>query len=218
MNYSAFQHKHLALRESLNLFLESLHPNAGQRFQTLTQSFFERPTLSDENQIAYAIRQPVKATRSLLAENRLYNSRFEQRRNTVERVALVRRYCEGFKIPQREDYLDLIRKDERSRIFASFHFGDFLYGSAILFSLDSSKRSKYVLSLKRNSSASYSNLAAGFSGAALGPECELLHRETGASKLSQILRAGNSSILLFCDIPPGLNETAEVRFLNRRLP
>jgi len=40
--------------------------------------------------------------------------------------------------------------------------------------------------------------------------------ETGSSKLSQILRAGNASILLFCDIPPGLNETTEVNFLNRR--
>tara|TARA_B110000858_G_scaffold196515_1_gene255517 strand:+ start:23951 stop:24901 length:951 start_codon:yes stop_codon:yes gene_type:complete len=214
--YSAFHHKHLALRESLNLFLESLRPNAAQRFQTLAQSLFERPTLDEENQIAYAFRQPVKEIRSLLAENRLHNLRFEQRRNTVERAALVQRYCEGFKIPQREDYLDLIRKDERSRIFTSFHCGDFLYGSASLFNLDSSKRKKFVLSLNRNSSACYSNLSAGFSNTALGPKCELLLTETGTSKLSQILRAGNSSILLFCDLPPGLNETTEVNFLNRQ--
>jgi len=214
--YSAFQHKHLALLESPNLFLEKLRPNAGQKFQTLTQSLFERPTLDDENQIAYAFRQPVNAVNSLLAKNRLHNCRFEQRRNKIERPSLVQRYCEDFKIPQREGYVDLIKKDGRSRIVASFHCGDFLYGSASLFSLDSNKRRKYVLTLNRSSTACYSNLAAGFGRGAPDPECELLLCETDSSKLSQILRAGNASILLFCDVPPGLNETTEVSFLNRR--
>lgn len=215
MIYSAFQHKHLVLLESLDLFLEKLRPNAGQSFQTLTQSLFERPTLEDENQIAFAFRQSTSAINSLLAKNRLHNCRFEQRRNKVGRGPLVQRYCEGFKIPQREDYLDLIQKDERSRIVASFHCGDFLFGSASLFSLDSNKRRKYVLSLNRSSPACYANLAAGFGHKAVGPECELLLCETDSSKLSQILRAGNASLLLFCDVPPGLNEAIEVKFLNR---
>lgn len=216
MIYSVFQHKRYALRESLSLLLEKLRPNASRRFSTLKQSLFERPTLGDESQIAYLFRQSLKVTRSLLAKNRLHNSRFEQRRKSLERAALVKRYCDNFKIPQREDYLDLLRKDERSRILVSFHCGDYLYGSASLLSLESNKRDKYVLSLNRNSSASFSNLATGFSGKKLGSECELLLAETSTSKLSQILRRGNSSILLFCDIPPGLNETTEVNFLNRR--
>jgi hypothetical protein len=214
--YSAFQHKRLLLPDSLNLFLEKLRPNAGKKFQTLTRSLFERPTLDDENQIAYAFRQPVNAVNSLLAKNRLHNCRFERRRNKVEQASLVQRYCEGFEIPQREDYLELIRNDGRSRIVASFHCGDFLYGSASLFSLDSKQRNKYVLSLNRSSDACYSNLSAGFDRGAPGPECELLLCETGSSKLSQILRAGNAPILLFCDVPPGLNETTEVSFLNRQ--
>lgn len=216
MIYSPFQHKHLLLHESLNLFLEKLRPNARQRFQTLTQSLFERPTLDEENQIAHAFRQPVNAIDTLLARNRLHNCRFEQRRHKVERASLVQRYCEGFEIPQREDYLELIRKDGRSRIVASFHSGDFLYGSASLFSIDSNKRRKYVLSLNRSSIACYSNLTAGFGHEAPGPGSELLLCETGSSKLSQILRAGNASILLFCDVPPGLNETTDVEFLNRQ--
>jgi hypothetical protein len=216
VTYSAFQHKHLVLRESLDLFLEKLRPNAGQSFQTLTQSLFERPTLEDENQIAFAFRQSTSAVKSLLAKNRFHNCRFEQRRNRVERGSLVRRYCEGFEFPQRDDYLDLIKKDGRSRIVASFHCGDFLFGSATLFSLDSKKHKKYVLSLNRSSHACFANLAAGFGLKAVGPECELLLYETESSKLSQILRAGNASLLLFCDLPPGLNETIEVKFLNRQ--
>lgn len=215
MIYSAFQHKHPDLRESLNLLIEKLRPNAGQKFQSLAQSLFERPTLDDENQIAYALRQPIAVINSLLAKNRRHNCRFEQRRNSAEREGLVQHYCKEFQIPQREDYLHLVRNDERSRIVVSFHCGDFLYGSASLFSLDSNQRRKYVLSLNRNSDACYTNLAAGFNHKAPGPECELLLDETPASKLSQILRAGNASVLLFCDVPPGLNETTEVRFLNR---
>lgn len=215
MIYSPFRHNHPILCESLKFILEKTRPHARQRFQTLTQSLFERPTVYDETQIALAFRQPIKTIGSLLAKNRLHNSRFEQRRNKTERIALVRRYCEDFKIPQREDYLGLIQKDGRSRIIASFHCGDFLYGAASLLVLDSSKRGKYVLSLNRSSSACYSNLASGFSRQILMPERELLLGETDSSVLSQILRAGDASVLLFCDIPPGLNETTEVNFLNR---
>lgn len=215
MIYSPFRHKQPIFCESLKLGLEKTRPHAGQTFQTLTESLFERPTLYEETQIALAIRQPVNAISCLLAKNRLHNSRFEQRRNRVERSSLVQRYCEGFKIPQREDYLGLIQKDRRSRIIVSFHCGDFLYGCASLLVLDGSKRRKYVMSLNRSSNACYSNLAAGFSRQIPGPECELLLGETDASTLSQILRAGNASILLFCDIPPGLIETTAVNFLNR---
>lgn len=213
---SVFSHKHLALSESLDLFLEKARPNAEQKFQALSQSLFERPTLDDETQIAYALRQSENTVSSLLAKNRLHNRRFEQRRNRVERASKVQHYCEGFKISQRSDYLRLVQNDKRSRIIASFHFGDFLYGSASLLGLDGTERRKYVLSMNRSSNACYSNLAAGFSSEVLGQECELLLGSTSSSQLSQKLRAGNTSILLFCDVPPGLNEITEVTFLNRR--
>ena len=213
---SAFKHSRSPVCESLGLFLERQRPPSGQEFQTLTQSLFTRPTLDREKLIAQAFRQPLAAMQSLLAKNRLYNRRFEQRRNVVERTALVARYCEGFEIPQREDYLNLVREDGRSRIFASFHCGDFLYGSASLLSLEGKARHQYVLSLNRSSNACYRNLISGFRDAAPGPECELLHGETASQTLSQLLRAGDTSIFLFCDVPPGLNETTEVDFLNRR--
>ncbi len=216
MLYSAFHHKPLILCESLKFFLERTRPNARKEFESLTQSLFERPTLDRENQIAYLLRQPANTIRDLLAKNRLHNCRFEQRRNRAERALSVKRYCDNFKIPQHDDYLDLIQKDQRSRVIVSFHCGDFLYGSASLLNLDRNKRKKYVLSLNRSSSAFYANLAAGFSHEFSATEHELLHGETDSSQLSQILRAGNASILLFCDVPPGLNETIEVNFLNRR--
>ena len=71
MIYSAFKHKHPVLRESRRpLPREATAQMQEQRFQTLTQALFERPTLDDENQIAYAFRQPVSTVNSLLAKNR----------------------------------------------------------------------------------------------------------------------------------------------------
>ncbi len=215
VHYSAFQHEAAAVRESLKLSLERMRPNAGQQFSTLTRSLFERPTRDDEYQVAYAIRQPIDETRLLLAKNRLHNRRFEQRRNSVERAPLVRRYCAGFEIPQRKDFLTLIRGDARSRIIASFHCGDFLYGTASLFALENESRQQHVLTLNKGSDACFANLEAGFGATAATAECELLLQESDTQTLSRMLRAGDTSLLLFCDIPPGLNETCEVRFLGR---
>jgi Bacterial lipid A biosynthesis acyltransferase len=213
--YSAFQHRRLAALESLRLLRERQRSNSQGKIETLTQALFERPVLEDEIRIAAAIRQPLSTVRMFLAKNRIYNRRFEQRRNTVEREVLVRRYCEGFTLSQHDDYLSLIRSDARSRIIVSFHIGDFLFGSACLLGLENSARRHYVLTLNKASKACYSNLAAGFGAAAPGPECELLFEATTSVQLSQILRTPNNSLLLFCDVPGGLNQTTEVEFLNR---
>lgn len=203
---NAFKNRCRILGGPLELLLEKLRSNSERKFETLTQSLFERPTLEDEKLIATAFRQPSHFVNACLAKNRIYNSRFEQRRNQLGRVALVRRYCESFHIPQREEYLDLVRLDTRSRIVASFHCGDFLFGSANLLGLDARTRKKYVVSLNRSSSACYLNLAAGLRENTANPDCEILLDETSSSDISQKLRAGNTSILLFCDLPPGLNE------------
>tara|TARA_R110002073_G_scaffold41186_1_gene116630 strand:- start:387 stop:896 length:510 start_codon:yes stop_codon:yes gene_type:complete len=72
-----------------------------------------------------------------------------------------------------------------------------------------------VLSLNRSAGASFTNLVTGFGPRAPRSECELLLSEHSSSDLSQLLRAGNTSLLLFCDVPPGLTETVQVSFLNR---
>ncbi|GJM11722.1 MAG: hypothetical protein DHS20C12_01250 [Pseudohongiella sp.] len=208
--------KILTMVESVALLFEKRRPNAGQNFQSFTQALFERSTIESERHIAHAFRHPQSDMSSLLAKNRLHNLRFEQRRNTIAPAAKVRSYCEAFQIPQRDDYLNLVRNDSRSRIIASFHCGDFLYGSASLLSLDRGNARKYVLSLNRASSACHSNLATGFNNRAPDKQSELLLSESSSTELSQLLRAANTSILLFCDVPFGLNETTEVNFLNRR--
>ncbi|MEX0963172.1 MAG: hypothetical protein WDZ52_03900 [Pseudohongiellaceae bacterium] len=212
---SRFLHKQGGLGYWLNLLYEKYRPRLRQSFDTLAQGLYNRPSLAGEHHISLLLRLPLHETQILLAKNRLHNSRFEHRRTTVDDKTIVRRYCRAFQLPQREDYLELVRSDGRSRIIASFHCGDFLYGSARLFELDAATRRKYVLSLNKSTPACYANLLAGFGPAAPGAECELLLSDSTSSTLSQLLRAGNTSLLLFCDLPPGLTEVTRIRFLNR---
>jgi hypothetical protein len=213
---NTFRHRQSLASRRLLLLLERHRSNPCVPFDTLAQALFERGDSVREKQISILLRQPLSVVQALLARNRLYNKYIERRRNEIAEATRVRHYCQGFQIPQQEEYLNLLHHDPRSRIVVSFHFGDFIYGSASLFALESDTRQKYVLSLNRNSDACYSNLAAGYSCKAADRSSELLHSSVNSSMLSQKLRAGNTSLLLFCDMPPGLNEGLSLTFLNRQ--
>ena len=212
---SAFHHGRSRFRHRLNILFERLRPNAITEPQSLTCALYQRPTKDGEQLLAYLLRQPIRDVTALLASNRAHNSGLERSRNIIYSQSLVRQYCSKILIPQHEDYLILERDDPRSRIVVSFHFGDFIYGCAKLFTLGSNARRKFVLSLNNSSSACYSNLLAGFGSEAPRPETELPLLQTSTARLSELLRAGNTSILLFCDLPPGLGEGTQVRLLNR---
>lgn len=212
---SAFRHRQGDLRSLLRLRYEHSRPNATQAFTQIAQALYYRPTLNAEHQLSIALRRSHADIRGLLAQNRLYNKCFESRRNLPARPSQVRRYCQRIQVPQAEEYLELLRTDQRSRVVASFHFGDFLYGSARLFGLESVGRRNFVLSLNRSPDRSFVNMAAGFGASAPKRESELLYHETKTIQLSQFLRSGKVSILLFCDLPQGLNQTIEVRLLGR---
>ena len=194
---SAFHHGRAGLRHRFNILFERLRPNAITEPKSLTGALYQRPTKDGEQLLAYLLRQPIRDVTALLASNRAHNSGLERSRNIIHSQSLVRQYCSKILIPQHEDYLHLERDDPRSRIVASFHFGDFIYGCARLFTLGSNARSKFVLSLNNSSSACYSNLSAGFGSEAPGPETELPLLQTSTARLSELLRAGNTSILLF---------------------
>ena len=182
---------------------------------SLTHALYLRPTLDVEVQISILMRQPLAAVRPLLARTRLHNKCFEIRRSERARPEQVRRYCERIRLAQQQEYLDLVRMDRRSRIVASFHIGDYLYGAARLFSTESASRRKFVVSLNRSAAASFENLASGFDSSAPSIENELLLGSGSSTQLSGLLRDGSTSLLLFCDLPGGLTESAQVRFLDR---
>lgn|GEM_PF-1773058 len=212
---SSFRSKQGSVLRSLALLIERLRPNAAQPFASLSQSLYARPTLNWERQTAQLLRQPLAEVQSLLAANRLHNRRFERRRNGSDNQERIRSYCNNIQLPQQEEYLALIRRDDRSRVIASFHCGDFLYGSAKLFRLNNSTRRNLVLSLNRSAPTCFANLSAGYGDEQPWRDCELLLEQCSSIQLSRLLRAGKTSLLLYCDVPPGLNASTQLCFLGR---
>lgn len=212
---SNFRPRQGPLSRRLALLIEGLRPNAAQPFASLSQSLYARPTFNWERQTALLLRQPLADVQALLAENRLHNRRFERRRNVADSRGRIRSYCNSIQLPQQEEYLDLIHRDDRSRVIASFHFGDFLYGSAKLFRLNNSTRRNIVLSLNRSATACFANLSAAYGEEQPWRECELLLEQCSSVRLSRLLRAGKTSLLLYCDLPPGLSASTQLGFLGR---
>ena len=110
----------------------------------------------------------------------------------------------------------LSRDDTRSRIIASFHYGDYVFGLNTLMAAEANSRRRCVITLKAGSAAYFNNLARAFGDRAAGPESELILEGLSMLKVSRLLRAGSTTLVLFCDLPPNYGAKLELEFLGRR--
>lgn len=166
--------------------------------------------------IAMLLREPASSTRRLLTRNAIYLERLQASYNRrVPRNRLIK-HCSEFRLRQRQAYLNLLRDDERSRILAAYHFGDYVYGMNTLVCLENPERKRYVLSQRAASGAYFENLRLGLGNRAIDKSAELLTTDTNAAELSRLLRGGNTTLALYCDLPAGFGERVEVNFLGRR--
>mgnify|MGYP002630799406 CR=1 FL=1 len=165
--------------------------------------------------VSIFMRESLASVENILSRNAVFSRQLESRRDYKVAGKRILRYCKGFEIEQREDYQNLLQEDKRSRILASFHFGDYIYGMNTLVCLDSPGRERYVLSQKAASVQYFNNLRNGLGARAVDRSSELLFSEIKTPELSARLRNGNSTLVLFCDLPPGFGEHVEIKFLNR---
>lgn len=165
--------------------------------------------------IAFYLRESTNSVESILARNAIFFRQLELRRDRrVARKRIVK-HCREFRIGRRQDYRNLLRADKRSRILASYHFGDYVYGMNAFACLEDPKRQRYVLSQSAAKSTYFENLRNGLGASAIDRTAELICSETKAEELSRLLRNGNSTLVLFCDLPIGFGEWVEVKFLGR---
>ena len=195
---------------SLRSELEESTSAASSNTQGKHQSHMQALTL-----ISAFMHEPVRIVETSLKKNAAFLGIQEARRNTVIGRRKITDYFKTFRIEQRQDYLDLIKDDRRSRILATYHFGDYVYGMNTLACLEKPGRRRYVLSHSAANEAYFKNLRAGFGDRAINHSSEIICSQTNASNLSQLLRGGNSTLVLFCDLPAGFGELTEVHFLNR---
>lgn len=165
--------------------------------------------------IATLMREPIGSVKTSLARNANHIQQVDHRRDAQVSPRRIARYCKQFIVEQDADYKELLCKDERSRILASYHFGDYVYGMNVFACLDNPNRKRYVLSQSAASVAYFKNLQNGIGNRAIDRSAELVWSETRISDLSLLLRNGNSTLVMFCDLPIGFGERVEVKFLNR---
>ena len=166
--------------------------------------------------ISFYLREPLRQTRRLLRANHRHLARLHRLRNKPQCRGFIRRYAAGFDIPDRDAISELLRSDSRSRVIATFHFGDFVFGLNQFSLLAPASRRQFFLSLEAQPAVCYDNLRKAFGSGAATDNQQLLKSSASGTELSALLRQPGTDLYLFADLPPGHGELCEVTFLGRR--
>lgn len=175
-----------------------------------------RPTNSDLCKfISFSLREPLRAVVSILRQNVEFLHQVEYRRVHLIDRSRIRQYASSFELQQGSSFFRLIAMDGRSRILATYHFGDFVYGMNYLVCLDPPGRRRVVLSQTKSSPSNAENMRNAFGAKAAGDEAQLIGSSTTMVALSALLRRGCCTLVMFCDLPCGFGEPIQVKFLDR---
>ena len=166
--------------------------------------------------IATCLREPQGRTRRLLTANQNWIVALEQRRNTPQKRADLRRHVARISFPQRRKLLELITEDPRARLLVSYHFGDYIYGLNLLGAAIGGQAAVHYLSHAPGSAAYFANLRRAFGKLAVGPQRQLVVGEAGLGTLAPLLRSPGVQFVTFCDLGEQFGGRAEVDFLHRR--
>ncbi len=161
------------------------------------------------------LREPRGRVRQLLDANRKWLAALEYRRNNRLAEAELRRHVDRLHFPQAGLLRELLRDDARSRLLVSFHFGDYIYGLNLLGASVGACAKVVYLSRDPGSAAYFANLKLAFGETALGPDSQLLARETGLDRLAPLLRGRGVQFISFCDLGEEFGGRAPVEFLFR---
>ena len=161
------------------------------------------------------LREPLTTTSEIVVKNVRFLDEIEHRRNTALTKTELQQWRSSIHIARSQDYREQAAHDEGSRIIASFHFGDFIYGLNALMCLEGPHRRRLVYSQAKGSDAYYHNMRHCFGGRALTHDAQLTAAEADPLGLAQSLRKGNCTLVMFCDLPPSYGETTAVEFLGR---
>ncbi len=209
---------------------ESLHAAFGawSRLAAKPRSLYLRlrpsfsPKINNDRSIAslplshcYYLREPLVEVISLLRSNKAFLGKIEKTRNSYRSSKRLQQYISTFEIINLSELHTLYSTDQRSRILASFHFGDFLYGLNKLIAMQSDSIETKVLSQSKYSTIFQDNMIRGFGIAAPTADSQLLYDTVQTQVLAGFLRQQSVNLLMFADLPTNYGESVRVRFLGR---
>ncbi|MFT4886744.1 MAG: lauroyl/myristoyl acyltransferase [Pseudohongiellaceae bacterium] len=166
--------------------------------------------------IAFFLREPIHATAKALIKNRAFLDNIERLRNSVQSTAAASTFARRIQIPQYCQIRELLNRDQRSRIVASFHFGNFVYGLHKFVCLQREISNTAVLSQTKSSTEYIENMTRAFGGKGAGLGNQMLLDKVDVLGLSQFLRKSNRCLVMFADLPSEFGQTIEVEFLGRK--
>ncbi len=174
------------------------------------------PQLPVDLTLSYYLREPLASTRAHLKSNQRFLAKVEKFRNHFCSTSKLKNHIQGFTLHAEAQFQELAVNDPRSRIIASFHFGDFLYGLNKLIAAQPKTIRSHVLSQYRYSPLFMDNMQRGFGHNAPTPSTQLMIGQVTVSQLAALLRQKNRTLLMFADLPRAYGETVCVNFLGRQ--
>ena len=162
------------------------------------------------------LREPRGRTRRLLAANRKWLAELERRRNNRLAEADLRRHVARLDFPQQKGFRELLADDPRSRLLASYHFGDYIYGLNLLGAIVTPHAKVVFMSQAPGSAAYFANMELAFGANAMGPDSQLLAREADIAGLAPLLRRPGVQFITFCDLGEQFGGRIQADFLFRQ--
>ena len=166
--------------------------------------------------ISRLLHEPLRTVEQELLRNEVFLCQIEKQRTENLSAARLSGYRRRTSLRQEKEYRQLCASDNRSRILACFHFGDYVYGMNYLASLESCSRQLALFSQTQLSEQYFNNVSTSFGNSCLDRKNQLTAADTEVSELWRKLRRGNCTMAMFCDLPPAYGRTTTINFLYRR--
>lgn len=165
--------------------------------------------------LSQCLHEPQSRCLKILRANAVYLSRVERYRNQPQGRAQLQKHVARFKFPQQTELSRLDAEDQRPRLVASIHAGDFIYGTNVFANYESPDTKQYVLLQKAPSEVFQRNLSQAFGEKRYSSRTQLLLESFEFAQFRRRLNSSKSSLLTFTDLPPGFGRRVQIEFLGR---
>jgi len=157
--------------------------------------------------------EPAGECQRILGANSRYLEAVERFRNAPQSQACLNRHVASFQFAQKDqlDFLD--RHDRRSRLIASYHAGDFIYGANVYANHEASAISQFVLLQHKPGKNFQRNLDLAFGKQQTKQRIPLQLESFNYLGFRKTLRTRRTSLLIFADLPFGFGRRVSVNFL-----
>lgn len=166
--------------------------------------------------LSVLLHEPLDSCRRLLHRQQAALLLLEHRRNRQRQGYEIRFYRESIHWHNAKDFLSCIRSDDRARIFAAYHFGDYIHGLSSLAKTQELNRRRLLIRLERGSAESEANQREDYRQLGLKPPDTILSDEVDPLQLRALLRREPVNLTTFCDLSADFGDAVEVEFMGRR--